>query len=109
MGVRTNRPVVLHHRHFAQGRRVGDSAGQIASAPVPGRETSSKFATVIEVLVEYSDEERRFKFTSAGLPRMMRVAENTSRVKDEGTERSVLSFDIHVESSPSPSQCYGAE
>ena len=65
-------------------------------APVPGRITTTKFATAKEVLVEYSEADREFTFATADLPRILKMAKNNSKVIEVGPDQSVVSFDIEI-------------
>ena len=64
--------------------------------PVPGRVTTTKFATAKEVLVEYSEADREFTFDTADLPRILKMAKNHSKVSEVGPNQSVVSFDIEI-------------
>ena len=67
------------------------------TAPVPARETTSKVIKAIEVITEYSEENRTLTFNAAGLPPMMASARNTQMVVSKGDNKSLVSFDIHIE------------
>lgn len=64
-------------------------------APVPGRETTT-LATLKEVLVAYSDNDRSLKFTAIGLPPIVKVMQNTQTVHETATG-SKVTFDIEME------------
>jgi len=65
-------------------------------APVPGRETTTR-VTLIEVLTEYSDADRRLTFEGVGLPPIVRRALNTNSVRATGSASSVVVFDVQMD------------
>lgn len=68
-----------------------------ASAPVVGRETTSKAGTFQEIIVEYSEVDRMLFFDTDGLPRIMTTGTDRQRVTELGPGRSKVSFDVTME------------
>ena len=83
--VKTSRP--LDRGEVPSGLTVAPTA------PVPGRETTTK-ATLKEVLTGYSDEERTLTFVGLGLPPIIRLARNVQSVRADGPDRSTVVFEI---------------
>ena len=67
-----------------------------STAPVSARETTTAFATAVEIITEYSEEKRCLTFDAANLSPFMSSARNTQRVLAKGSEKSVISFDIQI-------------
>lgn len=67
------------------------------SAPVPGRVTTTRLGTLTEILVKYSDDSREFIFKGANLPPIFSLAQNHSRIVEQGPDQSVVMFDITIE------------
>ena len=66
------------------------------NAPIPARETVSSFATAIEVISDYSEEEIQFTFHAANLPAILSEASNTQRVTPKGEDQCLLTFDMNL-------------
>ena len=66
------------------------------SAPVPGRETTTKI-TLIEVLTAYSDNARSLTFVGVGLPPIITEASNVNSVRPTGENSSVAVFDVSID------------
>lgn len=67
-----------------------------STAPVPGRETTTK-ATLREILTAYSDEERSLTFEGAGLPKIVRLARNVQSVQETGPSTCKVVFDVQFD------------
>lgn len=67
-----------------------------ASAPVGGRETTTK-AKLVEVLTAYSDEDHTLTFEGVGLPRIITRASDVQSVVAEGPDASTVVFEIDVD------------
>ena len=65
-------------------------------APVPGRVTPNPLGDVTEVLSEYSEENKTFKFEAAGPAPIFSYGANTTRVVDQGTNRCLVTFDLQL-------------
>ncbi len=70
------------------------------SAPIPARETTSenkgKTITLVEVITEYSDENRSLKFYGDGLPSFIEFASDKQSVIEKGPHQSVVVFEVEV-------------
>jgi hypothetical protein len=53
-------------------------------APVPGRVTVTSLATATEILTAYSNAERTFTFDALDMPFFIKVARNTTTVRESG-------------------------
>ncbi len=67
-----------------------------ATAPVPGRATPNPLGEIIEILVEYSEEDRMFTFLAFGLPPIISRMANTTRILEKGANRCLVTFDIEA-------------
>ena len=67
------------------------------TAPVTGRKTPNPLGELIEILIYYSDNERKFTFTTFGLPRAISRMENTTTVVELAPNRSRVTFAIEAE------------
>jgi hypothetical protein len=67
-----------------------------ADAPVVGRIVNTGLGEIAETLIEYDEDGRSFTFHAAGLPPILRYAQNTQSVVDLGDGRSRVTFDIYL-------------
>ena len=67
------------------------------SAPVAGRETTSKAGTFQEIIVEYSEADRMLLFDTDGLPGIFTTGTDRQQVTELGPGRSKVSFDVTME------------
>ena len=86
--VRTSRPI--DRSEVPAGTMVAPTA------PVPGRETTTK-ATLIEVLTAYSDDERTLTFEGVGLPPVVSYAGNTQSIVETGPNSSAVVFEVRMD------------
>ncbi len=66
-------------------------------APIPGRETKTKAATLREILVEYSDADRTLTFLGDGLPKVIPMASDRQTVEAIAADRCRVTFDVTME------------
>ena len=66
------------------------------TAPIPGRTTDAGLV-LKEFFTAFDDDGMQFTFRAAGLPRIIRLSQNTSTVVPTGAETSTVVFDIHME------------
>ena len=70
---------------------------QIApSAPVAGRTTDAGLV-LKEFFVEYDEAAKQFTFRAAGLPRIIKLSQNTTTVVPTGDGACRVVFDIHMD------------
>lgn len=67
------------------------------SAPIPGRVTPNPLGDVTEVLTEYSEENKTFKFEVAGPAPIFSYSANRTKVTDQGRDKCLVTFDLHLE------------
>ena len=65
-------------------------------APVPGRVTPNPLGDVTEVLTEYSEEKKSFTFEIAGPAPLFSHTANTTKVVEQGTDKSIVTFDLQL-------------
>ena len=65
-------------------------------APVPDRVTPNPLGDVTEVLTEYSKKNKTFKFEAAGPAPIFSYGANTTRVIDQGMNKSLVTFDLQL-------------
>lgn len=67
------------------------------SAPVPGRATPNPLGELKEIVTMYSDADRTFAFEVDGLPPIIRHAQNTTKIIEQGPQKCEVTFDLQME------------
>ena len=83
--VQTSRPI--------DRSEVPDDLTVDPTAPVPGRETTTK-ATLIEVLTNYDDAGRTLTFHGVGVPRIVTRARNVQSIRTTSPTTSTVVFEV---------------
>ena len=66
------------------------------TAPLLGRATPNPLGELIEVLVQYSEDDMQFTFLAGGLPPIVSKAGNTTTVTPKGDDKCIVTFDVEM-------------
>jgi len=67
-----------------------------SNAPFPGRETVTAVATLQEIIIDYSEENKELTFAGAGLPSFFVHAKDRQRVIPQSPDKCLLTFDVDI-------------
>ena len=66
------------------------------NAPVPGRVTPNPLGELTEVITAYSEKKKSFTFEVAGPAPLFSHTANTTKVVEQGTDKSIVTFDLQL-------------
>lgn len=88
---------IVKESHVIDATEVPAGYVTAPNAPVPGRSTTTKVATLKEIITAYHEEKMELTFQGAGLPPIFSFADDKQSVLAIGPDKCVVAFDIRME------------